>query len=108
MLHDLRRLRFHAEKTVNPAAPRFVSSARVLAIQGADSATIQDLLETLAERCAGAGVRVVGVVEETLPGIRKRNGGTFMRNLRTGRLYDLFQDLGPHSTACCLDDRGVT
>lgn len=108
MLHDLRRLRLHTESTPRPAGPRFVSSARVLAIQGADSTTIQDLLEALAERCTAAGMRVAGVVEETLPGVRKRNGGAFMRNLRTGRLYELFQDLGPHSTACCLDDRGVT
>lgn len=52
-------------------------------------------------------MRVAGVVEEASHGVRKRDGGSALRNLRSGARYALYQDLGPHSTACCLDQRGI-
>ncbi|MCC7254035.1 MAG: DUF2478 domain-containing protein [Hyphomicrobium sp.] len=79
---------------------------RIIAVQGAAGGTIQDLLATLARRWTAAGRRVVGVIEETAEGVPKRNGAATLRNLRTGALYDIYQDLGPLSQACCLDARG--
>jgi hypothetical protein len=49
---------------------------------------------------------VAGVIEETAEGVRKGSGGSRLRNLATGATYAIYQDLGPHSTACCLDARG--
>jgi hypothetical protein len=79
---------------------------RILAVQGGDSDTIQALLARLAERWVADGSRVTGVVEEEGGGPRKGCGGTRLRNLGTGATYDIYQDLGPQSTACCLDARG--
>ena len=81
-------------------------AARIIAVQGDASCAVQDLLAKLAGRWAADGHRVVGVVEETHPGARKSNGGAILRNLRTGAGYEIYQDLGPQSTACCLDARG--
>ena len=81
-------------------------SERIVAVQGGDSDTIQMLLARLARRWMADGTRIAGVVEETAPGLRKACGGARLRNLGTGTTYEIYQDLGPHSTACCLDAHG--
>lgn len=104
MLGDDRHpTRSGGERDRRASAPLPASTARIVAVQGADGGAIQDLLATLARRWTADGRRIVGVVEETRPGLRKSAGGAFLRNLRTGGLYDIYQDLGPQSTACCLD-----
>lgn len=81
-------------------------STRIVAVAGADGIAIQELLTRLAQRWMAGGVRVAGVVEETSPGLPKSCGGARLRNLRTAAAYEIYQDLGPRSTACCLDARG--
>ncbi len=80
---------------------------RIVAVQGGESADIQALLSSLAEHWRASGLKVVGVVEDITPGVRKACGGSLLRNVRSGARYPLYQDLGPHSTACCLDPAGV-
>lgn len=89
------------------AVRRPVTHSAIVAVQGAASPEIQALLARLARRWTADGVRVAGVVEETSQGVRNRHGGSLLRNLHSGTRYSLYQDLGPHSTACCLDQRGV-
>lgn len=50
---------------------------------------------------------MVGVVEDITPGVRKACGGSILRNVCSGVRYPLYQDLGPHSTACCLNPSGI-
>src|SRR5262249_10939373 len=78
-----------------------------VAVQGGESADIQGLLSSLAKHWRASGLRVAGVVEDITPGVRKACGGSVLRNLRSGLTYRLYQDLGAHSTACCLDPAGV-
>ena len=89
-------------------APALVAatSARIVAVNGGASDAIQALLARLAQRWTADGTRVSGVVEEARNGLSKRDGGTRLRNLQSGVAYDIYQDLGPQSTACCLDARG--
>lgn len=79
----------------------------VVALQGAESAVIQSMLAAVAEAWSAKGLRVAGVVEDIQPGLPKACGGAGLRNLTSGASYSLYQDLGPHSTACCLDAAGV-
>lgn len=76
--------------------------ARIAAVQGASNATIQEIFHTLAERWQ-ASIRLAGVLAEPhgLPG-RACSAG-FLRNIRTGERFAIFQDLGPGSTECHLD-----
>jgi len=87
-------------------ASAFAPSARIVAVQGASGDAIQALLTRLAARWTADGLRVAGAIEASADGARKGSGGTYLRNLGTGTAYAIYQDLGPHSTACCLDGRG--
>jgi hypothetical protein len=82
------------------------ASAKPIAIvQGASSATIQELFRGFAARLAA---RVVGVVEEaTCAAPERACGPGQLRSLADGCSYSLFQELGEGSVACALDPRGV-
>lgn len=79
----------------------------VVALQGTESAIIQSMLAAMADTWRSNGLHVAGVVEDIQPGLPKACGGASLRNLGSGASYSLYQDLGPHSTACCLDAAGV-
>jgi hypothetical protein len=79
---------------------------RIAAIQGADSRDVQALLETFVRRL-GESARVAGVIEERPSRPGSGVCDPMLRNLCNGRLYPLFQDLGPCSTACGLDGEKV-
>ena len=99
------------EKISRPHGPeptiRIGSVPRIVAVQSADSAEVQHLLGSLARRWIAEGRRISGVVEDIAPRVSKTCGGATLRNLMTNARYDLYQNLGAHSTACCLDSRGV-
>jgi hypothetical protein len=79
-----------------------VSAVKPIAIvQGDDGISVQRLLREFAERHAPA-VRVVGAVEGPRADGAPRRTGT-IRNIADGRVYPLFQDLGPGSAGCALD-----
>lgn len=74
----------------------------IAVVQGAASADIQALLWSFAVSLRPAA-RVVGMIEETPLG-----GDARLRSLADDRIYPLFQDLGPSSTACSLDSESLT
>jgi hypothetical protein len=80
---------------------------RIVGIQGAESTRIQRLLAETARAWRARGLEVVGLVEEHSEGLRKACGGSILRDLSSGSKHRLYQDLGPQSTACCLDAAGV-
>jgi len=74
----------------------------IAVVQGASSAEIQALFWRFADSLRPR-LRVAGVIEETLPG-----GDARLRSLVDDRVYPVFQDLGPSSTACSLDSESLT
>ena len=80
----------------------------ILALQGASSTVIQSQLAGFAARMQAQRLRVVGVVE--VSGDRSANacGKLALRDLSTGAMIAISQDLGSGSTACNLDPRGLT
>lgn len=65
------------------------------------------MLSSLASRWTASGLRVAGLVEITHHGVRKANGGSTLRSVHSNEHFELYQDLGPLSTACCLNPTGV-
>jgi len=96
----------NADWSAPPALYTDSPPTRIVAVSGGDGIAIQELLTRLTHRWTAGGAHVAGVVEETSPGLPKSCGGARLRNLRTGAAYEIYQDLGPRSTACCLDARG--
>jgi len=86
---------------------RQIETCQIAALQGASSATIQALLNDFAYRALRQGYRVAGVIELATgaadAGLRRR----VVRDLSTGAVMSISQDLGQGSTACNLDPSGV-
>lgn len=80
---------------------------RILALQGASSALVQEALAGFARRRALQGLRVAGVVEERVGPEGPGCTGQALRDLATGRIHSIAQDLGPCASACHLDPSGV-
>ncbi|MBS7537788.1 DUF2478 domain-containing protein [Ancylobacter lacus] len=80
---------------------------RVIALQGAPSPTIQRALADFAARRRASGWRVAGLVEEQLGPPGSGCTGQGLRDLTTGAVFPIDQDLGRDSTACHLDSSGV-
>jgi hypothetical protein len=79
----------------------------VAALQGASSAVIQTLLADFAARMTASGLAVAGVVEIATQCDDGGCGRLAVRDLSTSELIPISQDLGPGSTACNLDPRGL-
>jgi Protein of unknown function (DUF2478) len=47
--------------------------------------------------------RIAGVIEVFDPTIGRSRHATHLKNVRTGEVYPLFQELGPMASACHLD-----
>lgn len=77
----------------------------ILAVQGADREVIQSLLAEAGRRLRAAGVHVLGVVEDMLPGMSHHD--VMLLDLANGATYRLHQDLGPGSSGCALDPEGL-
>ena len=81
------------------------ASAKPIAIvQGASSATIQELFRAFVSRVSA---QVVGVVEEACGVPTRACGPGRLLSLTDGLGYSLFQELGEGSGACALDPQGV-
>ncbi len=65
----------------------------------ADSALVQPLMEEFAKRQAAAGRRVAGVVQARIPDADRSagQGAIVLKNIATGALYPISQDLGKGS-----------
>ncbi len=79
----------------------------IAAIQGASSAAIQLLLADVAAHLARQGVRIGGVVEMSEPAASGACGRLALRDLSTGAVIAISQNLGPGSTSCNLDGGGL-
>jgi hypothetical protein len=82
-------------------------SCRIAALQGASSATIQTLLDHFALRAARQGHKIAGVVELASGEAQGACRGRFVRDLATGTVISISQNLGHGSTACNLDPSGL-
>lgn len=80
---------------------------RILALQGAPSDLIQQALVAFARRRAAEGLQVAGVVEERVGPEGHGCTGQALRDLASGRIHSIAQDLGPCAAACHLDSAGV-
>jgi hypothetical protein len=78
----------------------------IAVVQGAPGVTIQDLFSALVDRWSPT-LRVAGVVAEShgLPD-RKCSAG-YLRRVANGERFSIFEDLGPGSTVCQLDQGGA-
>lgn len=88
--------------------PNLAQPCAIAALQGAPSAEIQRLLGEFASKLARSGIRVGGVVEISEPAPTGACGRSVLRDLRTGELFAISQNLGPGSQACNLDSQGLT
>jgi hypothetical protein len=83
-----------------------VGTCQIVALQGAASTVIQELLDELATRLAGMGLRVSGVIESSADK-NKPCKAMMLRSLDDNRVFSISQDLGPGSQACNLDPEGL-
>lgn len=80
---------------------------RIVALQGASGEVIQRLLADFAESLMHSGVRIAGVVEVAREGSRGACRSLGLRDLSTGAVIPISQNLGPGSTSCNLDAAGL-
>jgi len=78
----------------------------IAVVQGAPNATVQDMFRTLVDRW-GTSARVAGVLAETHGLAERVCSAGYLRNVYTGERFSIFQDFGPSSTTCHLDELGV-
>ncbi|MGA2892695.1 MAG: DUF2478 domain-containing protein [Xanthobacteraceae bacterium] len=91
--------------TVGFGAP--LQSCRIAALQGAPCATIQTVLNDFALRAARQGHKIAGVVELAGGVAGDICGRRAVRELSTGTVISISQNLGHGSTACNLDPSGL-
>ncbi len=78
-------------------------STRIAALPGEPSAEVQELLADFAHRLADAGACVAGVTQTRVSDDATGRRRIVLRDVRSGALYAISQDLGPGSVACNLD-----
>ncbi|WP_257169889.1 DUF2478 domain-containing protein [Bradyrhizobium sp. SRS-191] len=83
-----------------------IGSCQIVALQGAASSVIQEMLADFAMRLADAGLRVSGVIESSADNAKPCKA-MMLRSLDDNRLFSISQDLGPGSLACNLDPEGL-
>ena len=82
-------------------------SSQIAALQGASSGAIQTLLNDFALRAARQGHKVAGVIELASGESGGACGWRAVRDLSTGAVTSISQNLGRGSTACNLDPSGL-
>lgn len=82
-------------------------NCRIAALQGASSESLQALLADFAMRVARNGHRIAGVVEIANDAPVGACGRRRLRDLSTGVITSISQNLGVGSTACNLDPSGL-
>lgn len=83
------------------------TDAHIARVDGADSATVQDLFVEAIARWRSAGVQVAGLVEET-HGLADRtcNAG-ILRDVVSGRSYSIYLEIPPRDRTCHIDAKGA-
>lgn len=83
-----------------------VGTCQIVALQGAASTVIQEMLAEFATRLADVGLRVSGVIESSADNAKPCKA-MVLRSLDDNGLFSISQDLGPGSEACNLDPEGL-
>ena len=84
-----------------------VAVQRIVALQGASTATIQGLLADFADKLTDQGLRVAGVIEIAECAEEGACKQLAVRDLASGASFSISQDLGAGSTACNLNPGGL-
>ena len=79
---------------------------KIAVIQGAPAASVQRLIGTLVARWQPS-LRLAGVVAEDHGLPDRACSAGYLRSLRSGERFQIFQDLGPGSTGCHLAGEGA-
>jgi hypothetical protein len=74
----------------------------IAVVQGAPGPVVQDIFRGLIDRWRSSA-RLAGVIAEHHGLADRACSAGFLRNISTGEMFPIFQDLGPGSTACHLD-----
>ena len=82
-------------------------NCQIAALQGASNAKIQALLDRFARQVAREGHKIAGVIEVATSESDGACGRRAVRDLSTGAVISISQDLGHGSTACNLDPSGL-
>lgn len=81
----------------------------IAVLRPASGVNVQAFMVRLAERWQESGLRVAGVVEEQEAAVEGAVCGALaLRDLASGEIYPISQDLGPGSVACNLDPSGIS
>lgn len=84
-----------------------ISSPRIAAIVGADGVATQALLSAAVATWRKSGIKVGGVIAET-HGIPDRTcGAGILRDIATGKPFQIYLENAPDNTSCHLDATGV-
>jgi Protein of unknown function (DUF2478) len=79
---------------------------KIAVVQGAPSAQVQELFQTLVDRWQPS-VRLAGAIAEDHGLADRACSAGFLRSLGNGQRFPIFQDLGPGSTTCHLAEAGA-
>ncbi len=80
---------------------------RIAVIQGAPGDVIQGLFHALVDRRSPT-LRVAGVIAEGHGLANRRCSAGYLRHITSGDRFAIFEDLGPGSVACHLDQSGAS
>lgn len=84
-----------------------LSAPRIAAIVGADGTATQALLSATVAAWRNSGIKVGGVIAET-HGIPDRTcGAGILRDIATGKPFQIYLESAPSNTSCHLDAAGV-
>jgi Protein of unknown function (DUF2478) len=83
------------------------TTARIAAVEGVKSSTVQALFEQAVGGWRAAGVRVIGLIEEThgLPD-RTCNAGV-LRDIVSGKSHSIYLEIPPSNSSCHIDAAGA-
>jgi nucleoside-triphosphatase THEP1 len=100
-LYDCRRNETKEKITMTPAA------GRIAAVVGADSATTQALLAAMVDDWRALGTKVVGVIGEPHGHFDRTCSAGILRDIVSGKPYQIHLEIPPNHTACDIDVAGV-
>jgi hypothetical protein len=79
---------------------------KIAVVRGRSGAEVQDVFAAFVERWLGSA-RLVGLIAENHGLLDRTCSAGFLRDIATKERFSIFQDLGPSSTACHLDELGA-
>lgn len=78
----------------------------IAVVRDVSSAQVQEAFRIVVERWRHS-VRLAGLIAEEHGLADRACSAGFLRNIRSGERFSIFQDLGPDSTVCHLDGAGA-